>query len=77
VEQIPDDYILVMLEDFFIRQPVNEEEINNIEKMMKTNSDIAVCNFELKYRDCIPTAYEKYDKQKNKQMYLNSCQPSL
>ena len=77
LEQIPDNYILVMLEDFFIRKPVNEQEILNAEKIMQNNKNIIVCNFELQYRKGVATAYPSYERQLNKQTYLNSCQPSL
>lgn len=77
LEQIPDDYVLVMLEDFFIRKPVNEQEILDAEKIMQSNKNVIVCNFELQYRKGITTVYPKYEKQMNKQTYLNSCQPSL
>ncbi len=77
LEQIPDDYVLVMLEDFFIRKPVNEQEISYAEEIMQQNKNIIVCNFELQYRKGIATAYPKYERQLNKQTYLNSCQPSL
>lgn len=77
LKQIPDDQVLVMLEDFFIRQLVNEQEIENAINIMKKDNNIAVCNFELQYRDGIKTNYSNYDMQKNNQMYLNSCQPSL
>lgn len=77
LEHIPDDYVLVMLEDFFIRGPVDEERINQSLELMKNNKKIAVCNFELQYRKGIENAYPGYDIQKNNQIYLNSCQPSL
>lgn len=77
LRQIPDDYILVLLEDFFIRQPVDEKRINESLELMKKNKKIAVCNFELQYRKGIENAYPGYDVQKNNQVYLNSCQPSL
>ena len=77
LEQIPDDYVLVMLEDFFIRKSVNEQEILDAEKIMQSNKNIIVCNFELQYRKGITTVYSKYERQMNKQTYLNSCQPSL
>lgn len=77
LRQIPDDYVLVLLEDFFIRQPVDEKRINESLELMKKNKKIAVCNFELQYRKGIENAYPGYDVQKNNQVYLNSCQPSL
>jgi hypothetical protein len=66
-----------MLEDFFIRKPVNEQEISYAEEIMQQNKNIIVCNFELQYRKGVATAYPKYERQLNKQTYLNSCQPSL
>lgn len=72
LEQIDDDKVLVMLDDFFIRQPVDQERINNI----KLDDNTACYNFELEYRE--PTEkLDGWDIQKNNQIYLTSTQPSL
>lgn len=72
LEQIEDDYVLVMLDDFFIRKEVDTERINKI----KFTDDIICYNFELNYRE---PAYrlKEWDVQKNNQIYLNSCQPTI
>lgn len=72
LRQIKDNEILVMLDDFFIRQPVNQERINNI----KFTDDIICYNFEINYREPALRLNE-WDIQKNNQVYLNSCQPTL
>lgn len=72
LEQIKDNKILVMLDDFFIRKPVDIERINKL----KFTNDIACYNFEQEYRE--PALHcKEWDIQKNNQVYLNSCQPSL
>lgn len=69
---IPDDEVLVMLDDFFIRQPVDEERINNI----KLQDGVICYNFELNYRTPLVSGKE-WDIQRNNQIFLNSCQPSI
>lgn len=72
LKQIDDNQVLVMLDDFFIRGPVDEKRINNI-----TMFDNTACyNFELEYREPAERL-EGWDIQKNNQVYLTSTQPSL
>lgn len=72
LKQIDDNEVLVMLDDFFIRQLVNEEKINSIKLDEKT----ACYNFEIDYRQPLERL-KGWDIQKNNQIYLNSCQPSI
>ena len=72
LEQIDDDNVLVMLDDFFIRQKVDSDRINKL----KFTDDIICYNFELDYREPLIRLNE-WDIQKNNQVYLNSCQPTL
>ena len=72
LEKIKDDQVLVMLDDFFIRKPVDEERINSI----RFTDDIISYNFELEYREPALSLRE-WDIQKNNQYYLNSCQPTV
>lgn len=76
LKNIPDDYILFMLDDMLLRQPVKEEFINNALETLKNNSNIAVINFEKNYREALSFS-ENWLEQKQNQMYLHSCQPSL
>lgn len=72
LKQIDDNQVLIMLDDFFIRKPVDEERINNIVLFDNT----ACYNFELEYRE--PSIrLTDWDIQKDNQVYLNSCQPSI
>lgn len=72
LEGIKDEEILLMLDDFFIRQPVDTERINKI----KLTKDVICYNFEKEYR--VPALrLKEWDIQKNNQVYLNSCQPSI
>ena len=73
LRQIDDKQVLVMLDDFFIRQPVDEERINSI----KIDDNTACYNFELEYREPYVRFDNGWDGQKNNQVYLNSCQPSI
>lgn len=72
LNQLTDDDILVMLDDFFIRGPVDAERISKI----KTNNEIMCYNFEQDYRDPL-IKLKEWDIQKNNQIYLNSCQPTV
>ena len=72
LKQINDNEVLIMLEDFFIRQPVNEKKINSI----KIDDKTACYNFEIDYRQPLERL-NGWDIQKNNQTYLNSCQPSI
>lgn len=73
LEIIDDDEVLVMLDDFFIRKPVDEDRINRI----KFTDDIICYNFELKYRDTVCVLTDDWEVQRNNQVYLNSCQPTI
>lgn len=72
LKQIDDNEILVMLDDFFIRKPVDIDRINKI----KFTDDIMCYNFELEYREPL-IKLKEWDIQKNNQEYLNSCQPTI
>lgn len=72
LREIESDYVLVMLDDFFIRDYVDVERINDIE----FTSDIICYNFEIDYREPALRLNE-WDIQKNNQVYLTSTQPSL
>lgn len=75
LKQIPTDYVIVMLDDFFIRQEVDTKRIEYCISQM--NDDIAVFNFEKIYRQCDESNLEGFSRQFNNQVYLNSCQSSL
>ena len=72
LNQLTDDDVLVMLDDFFIRGPVDAERISKI----KTNNEIICYNFEQDYREPL-IKLKEWDIQKNNQIYLNSCQPTV
>lgn len=72
LNQLVDDDVLVMLDDFFIRGPVDAERISKI----KTNNEIMCYNFEQDYREPL-IKLKEWDIQKNNQIYLNSCQPTV
>ena len=72
LREIKDDKVLVMLDDFFIRSKVDSKRIDAIE----FTDDIICYNFEINYREPALRLNE-WDIQKNNQVYLNSCQPTL
>jgi hypothetical protein len=72
LEKIKDEQVLVMLDDFFIRGPVDEKRIEKI----KFTDDIICYNFEQEYREPALRCRE-WDIQKDNEVYLNSCQPTI
>lgn len=69
---IPYDYVLVMLDDFFIRDYVDFKRIEDID----FKEGVICYNFEKNYREPLIHG-EEWNIQRNNQVYLNSCQPSL
>ena len=76
LEQMSDDYVLFMLDDMLIREPVREDLIEDAINVLKNDSRVAVINLEENYR---PADYysENWLEQRQGQMYLHSCQPSV
>lgn len=72
LKQIEDDEVLIMLDDFFIRKPVDSKRIEEI----KFTDNIISYNFEQQYREPALRC-NGWDIQKNNQVYLNSCQPTV
>lgn len=66
---IDNEYVLLMLEDFFIRDYVRQDIIDSIE----LDKDTAVYNFELSH---VADESDWYLKENNT-FYMNSCQPSI
>lgn len=71
LKQVQENYVLIMLDDFFLRAKVDEDRI----KAIKFKNNDIVYNFEKKYRECQDN--NEWALQFQNQMYLNSCQPSL
>lgn len=69
---IKDEEVLLMLDDFFIRRPVDVDRINKI----RLSNETICYNFEKNYREPA-LKLKEWDIQKNNQVYLNSCQPSI
>ena len=66
-----DDTILTMLDDFFIRRPVDEKKIEEIDVGVKLFiKRIACYNFEIDYREP-DERLDTFDIQKNNQIYLD------
>ena len=76
LENINDDYVLFLLDDMLIRNPVREDLIENAIKVLDEDKKVAVINFEKNYRPANDYS-ENWLEQKQNQMYLHSCQPSI
>lgn len=72
LKSVESEHVLVMLDDFFIRSEVDSNRINELE----FTKDVISYNFELEYREPL-LRLKEWDIQKNNQVYLNSCQPTL
>jgi len=76
LEQIDSEYIIFMLDDYFIREYVDQERINYALNSFK--GDVAVFNFELLFNT--PTIKEDYigfGLRHDRDSYLNNTQPSI
>lgn len=74
LQELNSEYVLLMLDDYFIHDKVDK---NIIEKVLRLfDSNTATFNFELDYRPS-KKYYENWNKQYNNQVYLNSTQPSI
>lgn len=77
LKQVDEDYVIILLEDYFLRQIVDQERLSTVTKIITQNPNIATFNFERNYREALPCAFDGWLKQKNNQVYLNSTQPSI
>ena len=75
LQELDSDYVLLMLDDYFIHDKVDNNKIKECLKIIKETNAI-VYNFEIKYRPCVGLNKD-YDIQLNNQVYLNSTQPSI
>jgi len=76
LETIPEKYILLLLDDMLVRKSVNKELIKDALKTLELNPYVAVINFEKNYREALHFS-DNWLEQKQNQVYLHSCQPSL
>ena len=74
LEQIDSEYVLLLLDDYFIHEYVDQERIQRT--LIMFDNETAAFNFELKYRNCESIMFG-WAKQFNNQSYLNSTQPSI
>lgn len=76
LENITDEYVLFLLDDMLIRQPIREDLIEDAIKTLKEDKKVAVINFEKNYRPANNYS-NNWLEQKQNQIYLHSCQPSV
>lgn len=63
--QIDDDYVLLMIDDCFIRQPVDVKRIEEAQEIIRQNENIALMNFEKAWDSSDePTEYNGWKKRK-------------
>ena len=66
LEQIEDDYVLLMIDDCFIRQPVDEYRIRQAKFLFYFEPNLACANFEKSWDEADePTAYDGWKKRKH------------
>jgi hypothetical protein len=75
LQELDSEYVLLMLDDYFIHSKVDIKRIEQCLNDIKLTNAI-VYNFEFKYRQCVELN-NRYDIQLNNQHYLNSTQPSI
>ena len=75
LQELDSEYVLLMLDDYFIHDKVDNNKIKECLKIIKETNAI-VYNFEFKYRQGVELN-NRYDIQLNNQYYLNSTQPSI
>ena len=75
LQELNSDYVLLLLDDYFIHSKVYNTKIEECLTAIKETNAIAY-NFEMKYRQCVGLN-NSYDIQLNNQVYLNSTQPSI
>jgi len=76
LKKIPTKKVIILLDDFFIRQQVDIDRLNYA--INSINENIACFNFEKTYdtKDT-ESQFKGFLKRQNKSMYLCSCQPSV
>lgn len=76
LETITDEYVLFLLDDMLIREPIREDLIEDAIKILEKDKKVATINFEKNYRPANDYS-ENWLEQKQNQIYLHSCQPSI
>lgn len=78
LQRIKTEYVLFLLEDFFMLDKVNQEEINRCLDIMDENHKISVIDFECaKSGEGEPCEYEGYCRRNLNSMYFLNCQASI
>lgn len=71
LQQINSKYVITMLDDFFIREKVDQKRIDYI--LENFDEDTIMYNFEIVERPTLSSDKVGFDLQKNNQNYLNIC----
>lgn len=77
VHDLDTEYVIGMCEDFFMRQPVRQDVIDQCIRYMNDDPDIACFNFEKEYGWYEYSPYGDFGKKPKGASYRKSCQPTL
>lgn len=78
LKKIKSKYVIFLLEDFFLLEPVEQNEIDNTIKIMESDKKISVITFEICQRFLSkPTKYFGYNQRDLSSMYFLNCQASI
>ena len=77
LEKIETEYVILMLDDFFIMKPVRVEEINRVRHIMDKNENIAVFYFKHISRQSGEVAYENYLEMDSSLKYIVNFQAGI
>lgn len=73
--QIDTDYVIILLDDFFIRKKVDQQRIDYCIEHFEP--DMAVFNFETAFGRTIDVGLNGFALRPNREVYMCSCQPSI
>ena len=66
LEQIVDDYVLLMIDDIFIRKPVDAQRIESAQLILFCENNVACMNFEKSWDESdLPTEWTGWKKRKS------------
>lgn len=82
LEQVEEEFVVFVCEDFFLRSPVDERRIAYCARLLHEYPNIACFNTELAYRHVYEDKYfgksiSGFGLQHKRQIYNFSCQPSV
>lgn len=78
LEKIDTEYVIVLLDDFFLKSPVKQEKIDQTMQWMDANNNIAVFCFDRTHGDNIKSEkYENFELRPQNGEYRFNCQAAI